>query len=254
MGALHEGHLSLVDLSMNECDVTIVSIFVNPTQFGPNEDFDKYPRTIEQDSILLESRSTDILFLPDEETMYPSGASTSVTVNGITDSFEGEIRLGHFTGVSTVVASLFNIVTPDVAYFGQKDAQQVAVIKKMVADLHFPLRIVVGETLREPDGLAMSSRNRYLSVEERDRALTLSKTLATVRDGIQGGKSFDNVLLEGKRLFAKTAEITLEYLEIVDSETFARVASFKDVASITVVIAAKVGVTRLIDNTVITKP
>jgi pantoate--beta-alanine ligase len=254
MGALHQGHLSLTKLSKNECDLTIVSIFVNPTQFGPNEDFSKYPRTIEQDSAMLESVGTDILFLPDKETMYPTGAATFVTVVGVTDYFEGEVRPGHFKGVSTVVAALFNIVTPDVAYFGQKDAQQVAVIKKMVKDLHFPLRIVIGETIREADGLAMSSRNRYLSSDERQKALTLSKTLSLVRDLIVEGKSFEEALLEGKRFFAKTGEITLEYLDLVDSETFARAASFKDSESITALIAAKVGTTRLIDNVVITKP
>lgn len=254
MGALHEGHLSLTKLSKKDCDLTIVSIFVNPTQFGPNEDFSKYPRTLEQDSIMLESVGTDILFLPYKETIYPTGAATFVTVDGVTNNFEGEVRPGHFQGVSTVVASLFNIVTPDVAYFGQKDAQQVAVIKKMVKDLHFPLRIVIGETVREADGLAMSSRNRYLITEERERALTLSKTLNLVKEYILEGRLFDDVLLEGKRFFAKTGEITLEYLEIVDSETFTRVASFKDSDSITVLIAAKVGTTRLIDNAVITKP
>ena len=254
MGALHEGHLSLTKLSKKECDLTVVSIFVNPTQFGPNEDFSKYPRTLEQDSKMLESVGTNILFLPDKETIYPTGAATFVTVKGVTDNFEGEVRPGHFQGVSTVVASLLNIVTPDVAYFGQKDAQQVAVIKKMVKDLHFPLRIVIGETVREADGLAMSSRNRYLITEERERALTLSKTLNLVKEYILEGRLFDDVLLEGKRFFAKTGEITLEYLEIVDSETFTRVASFKESESITVLIAAKVGTTRLIDNAVITKP
>lgn len=254
MGALHEGHLSLTKLSKKECDLTVVSIFVNPTQFGPNEDFSKYPRTLEQDSKMLESVDTEILFLPDKETMYPTEAATFVTVEGVTDNFEGEVRPGHFQGVSTVVASLFNIVTPDVAYFGQKDAQQVAVIKKMVKDLHFPLRIVVGETVREADGLAMSSRNRYLSPEDRERALTLSKTLSLVRQLISQGKLFEDALLEGKRFFAKTGEIALEYLDIVDSETFARAASFKDSESITALIAAKVGTTRLIDNVVITKP
>jgi pantoate--beta-alanine ligase len=254
MGALHEGHLSLTKLSKNECDLTVVSIFVNPTQFGPNEDFSKYPRTIEQDSSMLESVGTDILFLPDKETMYPTGAATFVTVDGVTDYFEGEVRPGHFKGVSTVVASLFNIVIPDIAYFGQKDAQQVAVIKKMVKDLHFPLRIVIGETIREADGLAMSSRNRYLSSDERQKSLTLSKTLSLVQDLIVKGKSFEEALLEGKRFFAKTGEITLEYLDLVDSETFARAASFKEAESITALIAAKVGTTRLIDNVVITKP
>ncbi|HEY6172358.1 MAG TPA: pantoate--beta-alanine ligase [Candidatus Kapabacteria bacterium] len=253
MGALHEGHLSLTKLSKKESDLTVVSIFVNPTQFGPNEDFSKYPRTIDQDSAMLESVGSDILFLPDKETMYPTGAATFVTVDGVTDNFEGAVRPGHFQGVSTVVASLFNIVTPDIAYFGQKDAQQVAVIKKMVKDLHFPLRIVIGETVREADGLAMSSRNRYLSTEEREKALTLSKTLYLVRKLISQSKPFEDVLLEGKQFFAKTGEITLEYLDLVDSETFARATSFKESESITALIAAKVGTTRLIDNVVITK-
>lgn len=253
MGALHEGHLSLTKLSKKQCGTTVVSIFVNPTQFGANEDYSKYPRTIDEDSRLLESVSTDILFSPTKEEIYPEGASTFVRVDGITNTFEGEIRPGHFQGVSTVVASLFHVVSPDIAYFGQKDAQQVAVIKKMVKELHFPLEIVVGETIRESDGLAMSSRNRYLSDAERSKALTLSTTLFSVKESIVQGKPFDDALLEGKRLFAKTSEITLEYLDIVDSETFASVASFKESVSITVIIAAKIGTTRLIDNVVITK-
>jgi pantoate--beta-alanine ligase len=254
MGALHDGHLSLARLSKSESDITVVSIFVNPTQFGPNEDFAKYPRTIDSDSAMLESAGIDVLFLPDKEVMYPSDSSTVVVVNQVTDEFEGAIRPGHFQGVSTVVALLFNIVTPDIAYFGQKDAQQVAVIKKMVRDLRFPLRIVVGETVRETDGLAMSSRNRYLSPQEREKSLELSRTLFLIKDLIAGGASFEEALTEGKKLLEKTGEISLEYLDLVDSETFTRARSFKGSESITAVIAAKIGKTRLIDNVVITRP
>lgn len=254
MGALHDGHLSLARLSKSESDITVVSIFVNPTQFGPNEDFAKYPRTIDSDSAMLESAGIDVLFLPDKEVMYPSDSSTVVVVNQVTDEFEGAIRPGHFQGVSTVVVLLFNIVTPDIAYFGQKDAQQVAVIKKMVRDLRFPLRIVVGETVRETDGLAMSSRNRYLSPQEREKSLELSRTLFLIKDLIAGGASFEEALTEGKKLLEKTGEISLEYLDLVDSETFTRARSFKGSESITAVIAAKIGKTRLIDNVVITRP
>jgi pantoate--beta-alanine ligase len=241
-------------MDISESDITVVSIFVNPTQFGPNEDFAKYPRTIDSDSAMLESAGIDVLFLPDKEVMYPSDSSTVVVVNQVTDEFEGAIRPGHFQGVSTVVALLFNIVTPDIAYFGQKDAQQVAVIKKMVRDLRFPLRIVVGETVRETDGLAMSSRNRYLSPQEREKSLELSRTLFLIKDLIAGGASFEEALTEGKKLLEKTGEISLEYLDLVDSETFTRARSFKGSESITAVIAAKIGKTRLIDNVVITRP
>jgi pantoate--beta-alanine ligase len=253
MGALHEGHLSLVRMSKQECGMTVVSIFVNPTQFGANEDFSKYPRTFEDDCKLLESEGVDIVFAPQANEMYPAGASVAISVGEIATVFEGEIRPTHFSGVATVVASLFNIVQPTVAYFGQKDLQQVAVIKKLVRDLHFPTSITIGETIREADGLAMSSRNRYLSEAERSESLVLSKTLATVKEELLGGMGIADAVLAGKKFFADTAEkATLDYLAIIDPETFQIADSFKEGTRVGIIIAARLGVTRLIDNILLT--
>jgi pantoate--beta-alanine ligase len=249
MGALHEGHLSLVHASKKKCDVTVVSIFVNPTQFAPSEDLAKYPRTLEQDTELLIKENADILFIPTKEEMYPDGASTFITVEKITEGFEGAIRPTHFRGVATVVASLFNIVMPDVAFFGQKDLQQAAVIKRMVRDLHFPIRIEVCETMRESDGLAMSSRNRFLSSEEREESLALSKTIFQVRDDLFSGLPILEAKLRGVKLFNSLKKMAvLEYLEIISPETFQLAESFKDGEEVGVIIAAKLGATRLIDN------
>jgi pantoate--beta-alanine ligase len=253
MGALHEGHLSLVRMSKQECGMTVVSIFVNPTQFGANEDFSKYPRTFEDDCKLLESEGVDIVFAPQASEMYPAGASVAISVGEIATVFEGEIRPTHFSGVATVVASLFNIVQPTVAYFGQKDLQQVAVIKKLVRDLHFPTSITIGETIREADGLAMSSRNRYLSEAERSESLVLSKTLATVKEELLEGMGIADAVLAGKKFFADTAEkATLDYLAIIDPETFQIADSFKEGTRVGIIIAARLGVTRLIDNILLT--
>src|ERR1700742_3426713 len=180
MGALHTGHIALVRAALAQCDVVAASIFVNPTQFGPNEDFSKYPRTFEKDCALLEAEGVALIFAPQPEEMYPEGASTFIDVEGVGDRLDGRSRPGHFRGVATVVAKLFHIVGPDKAFFGQKDAAQVAVLRGMVRDLNFPLDLVVCPTVREPDGLALSSRNRYLSAEERSRALILSQTLNVV--------------------------------------------------------------------------
>ncbi len=254
MGALHEGHLSLVRASKAECDRTVVSIFVNPTQFAPTEDLDKYPRTINQDSELLEKEGVDILFLPSPVEIYPQGASTFINVEKITEGFEGVIRPTHFRGVATVVGSLFNIIQPDIAFFGQKDLQQAAVIKRMVRDLHFPIAIEVVETIRESDGLAMSSRNRFLSVDERTESLILSKTLFHVRDHLLGGLPIADAKLSGIKFFDSLKhQAVLEYLDIVDPETFQFAESFKASEEIGVVIAARIGATRLIDN-VLVKP
>jgi pantoate--beta-alanine ligase len=177
MGALHAGHRSLVQAAHQRCDIVVVSIFVNPTQFGPNEDFSRYPRTLEQDCEMLAAEGVDVVFTPTVEAMYPAGASTYVDVEGVSERLDGASRPGHFRGVATVVAKLFHIVQPNLAFFGQKDAAQVAVLRKMVRDLDFSLEIIVCPIVREPDGLAMSSRNRYLSSEERRQALTLSRAL-----------------------------------------------------------------------------
>jgi pantoate--beta-alanine ligase len=253
MGALHEGHLSLVRASKAQSDVTIVSIFVNPTQFAPSEDMDKYPRTLEDDTTLLTNERADILFIPSKEEMYPAEASTFATVEKITEGFEGLIRPAHFRGVATVVASLFNIVQPDIAFFGQNDLQQAAVIGRMVRDLHFPVKIVMIGTARESDGLAMSSRNRYLSQEERAESLILSKTLIQVSDDLTTGLPLNEVKLRGVKFFnSLKKKASLEYLDIVDPETFQLAESCKEAEEVAIVIAAKIGMTRLIDNVLVT--
>ena len=249
MGALHEGHLSLVRASKSKCDRTAVSIFVNPTQFAPTEDLDKYPRSIEQDISLLESEGVDILFLPSKEEMYPEGATTFINVEEISKGFEGAIRPTHFRGVATVVGSLFNIVQPDRAFFGQKDLQQVAVIKRMVRDLHFPVTIEVCETVREADGLAMSSRNRYLLPEERAEALILSKTLFSLRESLVEGIEIEAAKDDSIKLFnSLKKKALLEYLDIISPETFQSAKSFNGTEEVAIVIAAQIGATRLIDN------
>lgn len=249
MGALHEGHLSLVRASKAQAEVTIVSIFVNPTQFALSEDLDKYPRTLDEDTNHLTNEGVDVLFVPSKEEMYPGGASTFVTVDNVTEGFESLIRPTHFRGVATVVASLLNIVQPDIAIFGQKDLQQAAVIKRMVRDLHFPINIVLAETVREPDGVAMSSRNRYLSSEERSESVILYKTLLQVKGDLASGLPLKEVKLRGIKFFNSLKnKASLEYLDIVDPETFQLTDSFKQGTETGVIIAAKIGTTRLIDN------
>lgn len=252
MGALHDGHLSLVELARKDADVVVVSIFVNPTQFAPHEDFDKYPRTIEDDARLLIERDVEFLFLPSIQEIYPTGARTFVEVRDIPSDFEGAVRPDHFRGVSTVVAALLNIVQPDFAFFGQKDAQQVAVVKQMVRDLHFPVQIVVGETVRENGSLAMSSRNRYLSETERSQSEILSRVLFSIKDQVLRGTSFGHARAEALALLAKQAPMAqLDYLDMVDPETFQKLTSFEGRYEATVVIAARFGATRLLDNIVI---
>jgi pantoate--beta-alanine ligase len=254
MGALHEGHLSLIRLSKEKTDVTVVSIFVNPTQFGPNEDFARYPRTVEEDTRLLTDAGVDFLFLPTVETVYPTGAATTVEVGGIGNDFEGAIRPEHFKGVATVVAALFNLVQPNTAFFGQKDAQQVAVIKRMVRDLHFPIEIHIGETVRSEKGFALSSRNRYLTDAQAESAQALSKALNVVRSLLKANGDFNNALGAGRLIFEQIApSAKLDYLEIVDSETFQISNSFEQVDSCTIIIAARFGATRLIDNMVVNR-
>jgi pantoate--beta-alanine ligase len=250
MGALHQGHLSLVHISKQRFNITVVSIFVNPTQFGPNEDFAKYPRTIEDDKRLLEKEGVDILFLPSVQEMYPDGRTTSIHVGEVTELFEGAIRPGHFDGVATVVAILFDAVQPDGAIFGQKDAQQVAVIKRMVRDLAFPINIIVGDTSREKDGLAMSSRNRYLSPDERQEAVSVSRALKLVIKMLSENQSVEKAKSAGISEFERLSpNAKLEYLDIVDSETFRPVTSFEPLRQpVTAIIAARFGSTRLIDN------
>jgi pantoate--beta-alanine ligase len=252
MGSLHEGHLSLVKSSKMQSNITVVSIFVNPAQFSPSEDIEKYPISLEEDIDLLTKAEADILFLPSKEEIYPLGSSTFVSVENITERFEGAVRPTHFKGVTTVVASLFNIVQPDIAFFGQKDLQQAAIIKQMVRDLHFPIKIVIGEIIREGDGLSMSSRNRYLSAPERIEATILFKTLEYICNNLLSGVAFEEATLRGSNYFnSLKKKAILEYLDIVSPETFQLAKSFKSNEKVGIIIAAKIGTTRLIDNMLI---
>jgi pantoate--beta-alanine ligase len=250
LGALHEGHLSLVRAAKAECDIAAVSIFVNPTQFGPNEDFSKYPRTFEQDCALLEREGVDLIFAPTVEDMYPAGASTFVLVEGVSERLDGASRPGHFRGVTTVVSKLFHILCPHKAFFGQKDAAQVAVLRKMVRDLNFPLHLVVCPIVREPDGLAMSSRNRYLSEKERQQALVLQRALGEVEKRAAAGEAKSSALIEAARsVFASEPDVRIDYVAIVDPDTLVDVSHVRSGALVAV--AAFVGATRLIDNALI---
>jgi len=250
MGALHAGHISLVRAARGQCGAVVVSIFVNPAQFGPNEDFAKYPRTFDEDCVLLESEGVDLLFTPSANEMYPLGASTFVDVEGVSDRLDGVSRPGHFRGVSTVIAKLFHIVTPDKAFFGQKDAAQVAVLRRMVCDLHFSLDLVVCPIVREADGLAMSSRNRYLSPEERRRALVLSKALRQVEELVSENVVDAPGLIDvALAVFAGEPGVRVDYCRIVNPETLEDVADVRKGALVAV--AAVAGKTRLIDNIVI---
>ena len=250
MGALHEGHLSLVRAARGSSDVVAASIFVNPTQFGPNEDLAKYPRSFERDCELLEREGVDWVFAPSVEEMYPHGAVTWVTVEGLSDKLDGRSRPGHFRGVATIVAKLFHAVEPDVAFFGQKDAAQVAVIRRMVRDLSLPVEIVVCPIVREPDGLAMSSRNAYLDREQRKRAPALHRALMRVKKLAEAGERKAELLIEAAREeIGQESWVTVDYFEIVDPETLDPVADVSRGALVAV--AAYVGTTRLIDNVVL---
>ena len=250
MGALHEGHLSLVRAAKARCDVVAVSIFVNPLQFGPNEDLAKYPRTFERDQTLLEKEGVDLLFAPAVEEMYPAGVVTYVTVEGLSEKLCGKSRPGHFRGVTTVVAKLFHVVEPDFAFFGQKDAAQAAIIRRMVRDLNLPVEIVVCPIVREPDGLAMSSRNAYLDPNQRQMALVLYRSLTAIKQLFEKGeRSAANLIETGKQVFASEPAVRLDYLEVVDPNTLDPVTEMSHPALVAV--AAFVGKTRLIDNIVL---
>lgn len=247
MGALHEGHISLVRAAKTECDIVAASIFVNPTQFGPNEDFAKYPRTFEKDCTTLEREGVQILFAPTVDEMYPGGASTFVNVEGVSERLDGASRPGHFRGVSTVVSKLFHIIGPHKAYFGQKDAAQVAVLRKMVRDQNFPLQMVVCPIVREADGLAMSSRNRYLSTVEHQQALILRKALSEVEACFRVKETSSDVLIAVARsVFATQPDVRIDYISIVDPDTLEDIQEAQ--AGSLVAVAAFVGTTRLIDN------
>jgi pantoate--beta-alanine ligase len=247
MGALHEGHLSLVHGAKSQCGAVIVSIFVNPTQFGPTEDLAKYPRQFERDCELLEREGVDLLFAPSVEEIYPRGSVTWVTVEGLSDKLDGRSRPGHFRGVTTVVAKLFNIIEPDAAFFGQKDAAQLAVIRRMVRDLNFPVEIAARPTVREADGLAMSSRNAYLSGEERSRAIVLHRSLEEAEKIFRAGERDSNRLISATReLISSEPNVRLDYLEMVDPESLEPVEIIS--GKVLLAVAAYVGTTRLIDN------
>ncbi len=247
MGALHEGHLSLVRAAKASADVVAASIFVNPTQFGPTEDLAKYPRSFDRDCQLLEQEGVTLLFAPSVEEMYPAGAVTWVTVEELSSKLDGRSRPGHFRGVTTVVAKLFHIVEPDLAFFGQKDAAQVAIIRRMVRDLNLPVGIRVEPIVREPDGLAMSSRNAYLNPEQRRQALVLSRSLQHVQRMVEAGeKNAAALIAAGREQFAAEPSVRLDYFEIVNPETLDPVIEVTRGALVAV--AAYVGTTRLIDN------
>ena len=250
MGALHEGHFSLIRAAQRECAPVVVSLFVNPKQFGPAEDFGKYPRKLEQDRAALEALGVDFLFAPSPQDMYPVGFRTSVVVEGLSDRLEGRSRPGHFRGVTTVVLKLFEIVRPRFAYFGRKDAQQARLIRQMSADLNLDTSVVVCPIVREADGLALSSRNVYLNAEDRRAAAALSRSLAAVRDEIaKGERDAGRLLAALRRVLALEPRVTLDYAEIVDNETLEPVAGLRGTCY--VLLAAKVGDTRLIDNALI---
>ncbi len=251
MGFLHEGHLSLVKSALLSVDLTVVSIFINPAQFGKNEDLDKYPRNMDKDLALLKEAGVDVVFAPEASEMYPGGFITFVTPQGgLEDVLEGEIRPGHFRGVATVVAKLFNITEPDKAFFGQKDAQQCLIIKKLAHDLNFSAEIVILPTVRETDGLAKSSRNSYLDAKERKAAPAIFKALQMAQHMIELGENDPSVVTaEIRKMIGRTKLLDLEYAVITDPETLHPVDSIGGRAL--ALIAAKVGTTRLIDNIMI---
>jgi len=249
MGALHEGHLSLVRAAKG-CDAVAVSIFVNPTQFGPAEDLSKYPRQFDRDCQLLEKEGVEILFAPSVEEIYPDGQVTWVLVEGLSEKLDGRSRPGHFRGVTTIVAKLFHIIEPDAAFFGQKDAAQLALIRRMVQDLNFRIEIVACPIVRESDGLAMSSRNAYLNREERGRGLVLQRSLQQVQQEFQKGERIAaRLIAAAKEVFAREPQVVLDYFEIVDPDTLDPVERISQ--KTLVAVAAYAGSTRLIDNTVL---
>ena len=250
MGALHEGHLSLVRAAKRECSPVVVSIFVNPKQFGQGEDLEKYPRRMEQDCAALESLGVEYVFAPSSAEMYPAGFSTAVIVEGLSDRFEGRSRPAHFRGVTTVVLKLFEIVQPHFAYFGRKDAQQVRIIRRMAGDLNLDAQIVTCPIVREPDGLAMSSRNAYLNGDERRAATALFRALGAMKAEIDAGQRETGRLKEAmRRVFDAEPGAALDYAEIVDAETLEPAVFLR--GTCLALVAAFVGKTRLIDNALI---
>lgn len=250
MGALHEGHLTLVRTAKNQCDIVIVSVFVNPTQFGPNEDYDAYPRTLEADCMNAEKAGASAIFAPSPAEMYPDGFATTVNVSGITDLLCGAQRPGHFAGVALVVTKLFNIIQPDRAFFGQKDAQQVLVIRRFTHDLNIPVEIISVPIVRDENGLALSSRNQYLSAKEKSAALVLSRSLKTAEEAVRQGEVRTNVLTD---LVVRTIEAeplaTIDYVHIYAYPSLEVTDTIEPSALLA--LAVRIGTTRLIDNTIL---
>jgi pantoate--beta-alanine ligase len=250
MGALHAGHASLIRAAREACGAVVVSIFVNPTQFGPNEDYARYPRTFDADCALAEAEGADVIFAPSMEELYPVGAATFVEVDGLSQRLDGASRPGHFRGVATVVSKLLIAAEPDLAFFGQKDAAQVAVLRRIANDLRVAAKIVVCPIVREPDGLALSSRNVYLSAAERKQAMTLSKAIREVEVLVSEGRRSASVLIAAARnVFAVEPAVRVDYIELVDWDTLLPVDTAAPGTLFAV--AARVGATRLIDNTII---
>jgi pantoate--beta-alanine ligase len=251
MGALHEGHLSLVREARRMCDVVVVSVFVNPAQFGPGEDFERYPRDLTKDTALLTDYNVDYIFAPPVEEIYPKGFSTYVNVEGISDQLEGASRPGHFRGVATVVSILLNIVRPDFAFFGQKDAQQALVIRRLVRDLAFDTEIIVLPTVREDSGLAISSRNLYLNPEDQDAAPVIHRALARAKEAYKEGERSSAKLVDIVRsMIEAEPRARVDYVSITDAETLERLEKLDD-RPILIAVAAYIGTTRLIDNTLL---
>jgi pantoate--beta-alanine ligase len=246
MGALHPGHMTLIAEARDRADAVAATIFVNPAQFGPKEDFSRYPRQEEQDSRMLEEAGCDLLWMPSVADIYPAGFATTVSVSGVSERWEGEARPGHFDGVATVVAKLLLSVRPDVALFGEKDFQQLAVIRRMVADLNIPVEIVGAPTIREADGLALSSRNAYLSDEERQRAIALPEALKGAREAILGGSSVAQALEDARNRLRDGGFSRVDYFALVDAATLAPLDRAE--GEMRLIAAASIGTTRLIDN------
>lgn len=252
MGYLHEGHLALIRSTKLHADIVVTTLFVNPTQFGPKEDFSRYPRNFDRDLSLATSAGTDILFAPETEQMYPNGYATYIDVQGITDTLEGKSRPGHFRGVATIVAKLFAITKPHVAVFGQKDAQQVAVIRQMVRDLNIDLQLIIAPIMREPDGLAMSSRNVYLTPQQRSEAVALSQSLTLAEQKIrEGNRACGAILRTMSEHIGAHSSGEIDYISIADNRTLRELERLESGQEVLISMAVKFGSTRLIDNIVI---
>lgn len=248
MGALHQGHVDLVIRSLEKCDYTIVSIFVNPTQFNNPEDFDKYPQSLDQDLKLLENAGVDAVFVPTVETMYPKKPEITLDFGSLERILEGAFRPGHFNGVGIIVSKLFHIIQPDVAFFGQKDLQQVAIIRRLVSEFSFPVQLEIVPTRREPDGLAMSSRNRRLSQLQRIQALLLFQSLSDAKDLLLKGQPWETIKKSVETLYEKEEGVKLDYFALVDREKFELLDAFEPGKKSSICVAAFLGEIRLIDN------